>query len=559
MARAPRKLNIVVDNGITDNRLVTINGRDGAFNFRTSIGGEVAKTRRVKKLDEAVEAITYAEYVHRPTGKVEISIYTSDDLPTVERAVDVLKALKLRACVAWYAEHAVVMVRHTEVDGDAVERFAARFMHEVLPGSAWKPITDDRFVDVGKPESFEVFDGGLVIDAVATMREWHASDKEQVKDDCSTDEPDDEQNEDDAFESMPIIENMLSTGTHGVLVGAPSAGKTTLAAHICYSIATGTHLFGQFRVKKSLCVLVDCEGNGEVDGHLKANLLTHGGDEKDLENVLVTDDAPDPLAPDEWCNRILAQANGEQIGLVVIDTLSAWATRSNMEIGENDNGAMARLLDRARYIGRRLKCATIAIHHPNKNDVKSIRGAGAILGSSAIALCLYVPDASRLDELNLLVLKKRSSGLAQGVEYGLVTKTVQIVPNEEITERRKKDAEWFGAQRMPAKPEGYNEVVARVNPNTHARAFMGALLPPFEEKRGAISGNAEKKDKKQDVLQDIVDFINERKETCAADLVAEGFASKPDTARNYLRELVSTKRIKLLTKTGSKKQCYGPI
>ncbi|WP_182058477.1 AAA family ATPase [Pantoea sp. ME81] len=326
----------------------------------------------------------------------------------------------------------------------------------------------------------------------------------------------------------PLVENFFETGAHGVIAGEPNAGKSTLAIHLGFCIASGRQFFGQ-RVKRSHFVYVDLEGSEPLQ-ILKGNELTYNAGKSVAERFHVIEQCPDfgDLSKvDAFCDSVKSLAGGEQIGAIVFDTLRmvmAASTRGGDKMAENDNTDMGYLALVMRYIARRCDTACIMIHHPNKADPFSLAGGGALGGSIRFGLNVSVPDKANRSELNATITKKRGAGICTGTRWGYRMKSVQVVPNSEIAAHHKEMNEWFD-ECLPCATElreGDQRYELPSNPQTHAAVIESIALAPFEqvdEKKAALDGvNQQRKEQRDAKLDHALNIVREEGEIMSSAL-----------------------------------------
>lgn len=155
-----------------------------------------------------------------------------------------------------------------------------------------------------------------------------------------------------------LLEPMLVRGTPTILYGAEGTGKSTLAAALAVSVATGTPCLSAWHVPSPARVLVlDWEGNADAWNGLIA-ACAYGAD----------------LAPPDVLYRPMAAAlttdlhtiarivTEDEVGLLIIDSVGL-ASPSARE-GTDANDAALRLFSSVRH----LKVTSLLIDHVSKSD-----------------------------------------------------------------------------------------------------------------------------------------------------------------------------------------------
>ncbi len=192
----------------------------------------------------------------------------------------------------------------------------------------------------------------------------------------------------DAFDSpaptLDYVFDGLLSGTVGGLVAPGGAGKSYLLLAICVYVATGHDPTGG--------ALPPIGGTGKVTylpaedppeviklrlhylgRYLPPDIRALAAERLAIYPLLGT--IPD-LLKGSWLDGILRAAEGKR--LLAIDTLRRFHSED-----ENDNGDMARVIQRIETIPARTDCTVLFAHHTGKggadrNDQHSSRGASAI-------------------------------------------------------------------------------------------------------------------------------------------------------------------------------------
>lgn len=174
-----------------------------------------------------------------------------------------------------------------------------------------------------------------------------------------------------------IVKGLLARGDLAVIAGQPGSGKSLLAPHLGYSVATGIAAFGR-RVRQGGVLYLAPEDGAGMRMRVRA-LFQSRGDAPIF--VLVPDaiDLRDSNSPD------LAAVEGlirelEPV-LVVIDTVA----RAFPGLKENESDEMGRVVTVARGLTTICDSAVLLLHHLPK-DGSTPRGHGSLNGDADLTL-----------------------------------------------------------------------------------------------------------------------------------------------------------------------------
>ncbi len=181
-----------------------------------------------------------------------------------------------------------------------------------------------------------------------------------------------------------IVKHLIAPGDVGAIVGAPGAGKSTLAPFLAYAVAQGRAVFGM-RTKPGNVLYAAAEDFSGMRQRVHALKRLHadapGFALVDCGNLLDADAAAE----------LLEVVRIEQSALVVIDTVgAAWAG-----IDENDSAGMGAVVATARRIAA-TGAAVLLIHHTAKNGDGTPRGHSALNGTLDMCLSLSPLDDNRI-------------------------------------------------------------------------------------------------------------------------------------------------------------------
>jgi len=198
----------------------------------------------------------------------------------------------------------------------------------------------------------------------------------------------------------PLIEGVLDRGTTTMLYGAPATGKSFVALHWAWSIATGRAWLGH-EVEAGRALYVAAEGVSGLGERVRALRLAWPGE---VEDRLQFRTSAVNLTNSAEVADIAATVAAREVDFVVLDTLARVAGDAE----ENSSTAMSgivRAVDTIR--AARPGCTVVLVHHEGKSG--DLRGSSAILGALDVALRLHG------DLVKTLEFMKRKEGPTERV------------------------------------------------------------------------------------------------------------------------------------------------
>lgn len=168
-----------------------------------------------------------------------------------------------------------------------------------------------------------------------------------------------------------LIPELLPAGEMIILAGSPKAGKTLMALDAAFAIATGEDYFLGIPTKRGKVLIVS---NDESDTSTQFKLLKRGlrADDTNIEAIFQW-----TMAQMYELEQVLDEYRPD---IVIIDSLKSIST--NETISEN-SAEFANNIYTLKNLFHQYKCASILIHHTNKN--KDAMGVAKLRGSTAIA------------------------------------------------------------------------------------------------------------------------------------------------------------------------------
>lgn len=186
----------------------------------------------------------------------------------------------------------------------------------------------------------------------------------------------------------PLIEGVLDRGTTTMLYGAPATGKSFVALHWAWAIATAQPWLGR-EVRAGRALYVAAEGASGLGERVRALGIAWPGDAED--RLLFRTTAVDLSSAAEVAD-IAGTVAAREVDFVVLDTLARVAGDAE----ENSSTAMSgivRAVDAIR--AARPGCTVVLVHHEGKSG--DLRGSSAILGALDVALRLHGDVAKTLE------------------------------------------------------------------------------------------------------------------------------------------------------------------
>ncbi len=166
-----------------------------------------------------------------------------------------------------------------------------------------------------------------------------------------------------------LINNIIESGTHGLIAGSSQAFKSFCMLKMAHSICTGKDFFGNQVFNTGKVLYVCGEGLGALGRRIKALKLVDGSF-GDNFFVLRKPLSIDNIADMDWLTKqvILLKPS-----LVIMDTFSSLATSTK----ENENDSVARCLRMVSDSCSGTDTSSIIVHHYGKNVENGSRGASA--------------------------------------------------------------------------------------------------------------------------------------------------------------------------------------
>lgn len=221
--------------------------------------------------------------------------------------------------------------------------------------------------------------------------------------------------EDEAVKSW-LVHNLLGCGEMSAFYGAPGCGKGVLIEDMALHIAAGWEWHGR-AVTRGAVLYVALERKQLVKRRALAFRKKHGlrdlpfaidGGVYDFRN-------PATARQIELVCRQIEEATGEQVVLIIVDTLS----RALAGGDENSPKDMGAVVAASAYLQEKTKAHVLWVHHI-PHDGERMRGHGALLG--AVDTTLAVTSAGH--QRSARVVKANDS--AEGESVAFTIESVEI-------------------------------------------------------------------------------------------------------------------------------------
>ena len=203
-----------------------------------------------------------------------------------------------------------------------------------------------------------------------------------------------------------VIPGVVSTGVN-FLVGAPGAGKTTLAYTIAVSVATGLPWNGIDVELPGRVILIAGEGAGAAETRLRAAKINAGLHPDQPIGVKVIPQAVQLFERGPAYAELRRHIHDDPPALAIWDTYSLMIGGAD----ENHAAEMTEAINAARQLG----CPNLFNHHTDKSN-RAERGSSAIKAAADGMLMLLKTD----DESTLTVEKIRDGVEAEPMQFRLV-------------------------------------------------------------------------------------------------------------------------------------------
>lgn len=190
-----------------------------------------------------------------------------------------------------------------------------------------------------------------------------------------------------------VRDTMPRTGV-GFIGGQSGSWKTFFSIHSATCFMTGESLAGRDIERTGGVVYLAAEGEGTIEGRLKARRTRLERPDADLPFYLLTElgAVADPAGYKALKDRLKNAADDMRsrfnvpLVALIIDTVAAAGFIA--EDKENDPGAWQKVFDGLQPISKELDCVIILVHHAGKNASAGLRGSSNARAGADFALML---------------------------------------------------------------------------------------------------------------------------------------------------------------------------
>jgi hypothetical protein len=211
-----------------------------------------------------------------------------------------------------------------------------------------------------------------------------------------------------------VIDGVIQKGGNGIVLGEPKAGKSLLMIDLLLAVATGTPWLGFNVSRRVKCALISREDFPGMTQQRIARLFRGTERRTDFEGWMwINTRWQTPtflLEEDAHVSRLIEEMRMENVEFACFDVFRKLHVED-----ENDNTAMAKILDRLTRIQTEVGCALALVHHVSK-DVngsifRRIRGATAIHGWTewAIGVSVANPEEAGGDWIRKLEFETKAA------------------------------------------------------------------------------------------------------------------------------------------------------
>ena len=220
--------------------------------------------------------------------------------------------------------------------------------------------------------------------------------------------------EDDAPEPDPLIENVVDKGACVLIYGKPNVGKTFVTYTMARCVAAGKP-FGDKPVEQGAVLYIQCEGHAGLRRRRRALRAYFKDGNIPLVFLKASVNLVKSAADRQWlADQIQAveARTGQDVALVVIDTLSAAAPGMD----ENAAGEVSAALAAMKGFTCDRGITLAIIHHEGKNSSGGPRGSSAFSGN--VDTVIHVTEGSIVSD------KARESAKLEPLPFTLEILTV---------------------------------------------------------------------------------------------------------------------------------------
>lgn len=232
------------------------------------------------------------------------------------------------------------------------------------------------------------------------------------------------------------VSDVIPAGSTHQLFGASRSFKSFVAVDLMLSVVTGRPWHGK-EVTQGAAIYICGEGAGGISRRVAAWRTYHGISASEIEDGLRCTIAPIELLSDDEAGALMLElkelreyydAAGQEIGLVVIDTLA----RNFGEGDENCAADMTRYESRCQRIAQITGAAVVVVHHTGVSQSASGRGRGSGAFFNAVDACHQLTRQDGAGGLEDVVINLECKKMKDDREYSPLNFGVKPVYIDEI-------------------------------------------------------------------------------------------------------------------------------
>jgi hypothetical protein len=187
-----------------------------------------------------------------------------------------------------------------------------------------------------------------------------------------------------------VVEKFLHRGEMMILAGPPKAGKSVFVTQLSTAVTAGGKFLGEFQARRGAVIWYDIDDNDRHRAQMRLEDLGHDvGDENIVffrKLSLITDGGVVQIDSD----LAIAAANGQNVGLVIIDCLMGILGSGAVKNVVQDQ---RKQLEALRALAVKYNIGLVIIHHSPKNARKRADGGSvfdSMLGTTGIGTVVDV-------------------------------------------------------------------------------------------------------------------------------------------------------------------------
>jgi len=215
-----------------------------------------------------------------------------------------------------------------------------------------------------------------------------------------------------------LIKGVFPNAGVGMLYGPPGSGKSFLALEMMTAVARGV-TWRDHKVRQSPVLYVAAEGANGARKRFAGYASKHGIQLENLPIYVIAGQVS--LLTGVDVDEIAREANSQNVGLIVIDTLAQVSAGAD----ENSGADMGRVLTQCNALQTKTGALVLLVHHTGKDASRGARGWSGMTGAMDTMI-----EVSREGENRLARVVKQKDGTDAG-EYGFRLEVVTLGQDED--------------------------------------------------------------------------------------------------------------------------------